>query len=582
MAKRNRLTNSSDENEIANVISGDNVFTIPYFQRPYKWKPDRLRRLEADILSIVDSGGEDTHFLGAIIVHGRRSNPSDPNIFEVIDGQQRLTTLYLYLAAIIKILCEEDEIDESISLYQKYLVIGRKTNLSSNFKLHSSKDDRAQLNAVFLDLVSDKAFKEKLGADFRPKPLSATGSDKGTLKNNYKAAIKFLKDQLETEGIERIRAIYRAILESMSVVQIDVNDPLNGPKIFDSLNSQQEPMTIGDLVRNEIFSKVVEEEPETIEQIDETHWQPFYHRFQKGSKNLFDAYFFPYGLTQDPNLRKSEVYNSLKKSWHKIESPTDIIDQLAQFQNAFVDLATGENSQNHPKIVARKLKNLHDLAAPTSTYPFLMQLSNSIAEGTTSEIVGGQVLDVVESFLVRRAICGHEPTGLHAVFKRLWNDCQGLPTADSVSTQIRSHKTVAWPDDSEVAQAVENRPLYNSKVTPYILLEYDRSLKGDQPLNIPWIEHVLPAKMSSEWQKVFSVEAHEKQKDLLANLIPLSDKMNIELSNGPYAKKRKSYEADSMFKSSRNFAKDHLAWTPASLQKRGKVLSKWAIERWAH
>lgn len=291
MAKRNRLTNSSDENEIANVISGDNVFTVPYFQRAYKWKSDRLKRLEKDILDVVDSGGEETHFLGAIIVHGRRSNPSDPDMFDVIDGQQRITTIFIYLCAIVKILCEQDEIDEAVSLFQKYLVIGRKTTLSSNFKLHSGKDDRAQLNEVFSDLMADRAFKDKLGAEFRPRPLAATGSDRGTLKSNYRAACRFLKEQVTKEGKDRIRAIYSAILDSMSVVQIDVNSPLNGPKIFDSLNSAQEPMTIGDLVRNEIFSKVVEEQPDVIEQIDHTHWQPFYQRFQQQGQNLFDSYF---------------------------------------------------------------------------------------------------------------------------------------------------------------------------------------------------------------------------------------------------------------------------------------------------
>ncbi len=54
MAKRNRLTNNSDETDIAALISGDNVFAIPYFQRAYKWKAERLNQLNQDILNIVD------------------------------------------------------------------------------------------------------------------------------------------------------------------------------------------------------------------------------------------------------------------------------------------------------------------------------------------------------------------------------------------------------------------------------------------------------------------------------------------------------------------------------------------------
>lgn len=99
MAQRNRLTNNSDETDVASLISGDTIFSIPYFQRAYKWKLERLRQLEADVLSIVD-GTSDLHFLGAVIIHGRRRNPSDPDVFDVIDGQQRITTIFLYIVVI--------------------------------------------------------------------------------------------------------------------------------------------------------------------------------------------------------------------------------------------------------------------------------------------------------------------------------------------------------------------------------------------------------------------------------------------------------------------------------------------------
>lgn len=133
MAQRNRLTNNSDETDIASLISGDQIFSIPYFQRPYKWKPERLKRLNADILDLVDEAS-DFHFLGAMILHGRRSNPSDPFFFDVIDGQQRLTTLFLYLCATVKTLAGYKEYDEASGLFLKYLVINREVRALSNIK----------------------------------------------------------------------------------------------------------------------------------------------------------------------------------------------------------------------------------------------------------------------------------------------------------------------------------------------------------------------------------------------------------------------------------------------------------------
>lgn len=120
----------------------------------------------------------DFHFLGAIIVHGRRSNPSDPDIFDVIDGQQRITTLFIYLCAVIRTLCSHGEHHEAAALFLKYLVINRDTGALSNFKLHSCKDDRTQLNQVFLDILSDTKLKEILGG-FKLALLPKTGREKG-------------------------------------------------------------------------------------------------------------------------------------------------------------------------------------------------------------------------------------------------------------------------------------------------------------------------------------------------------------------------------------------------------------------
>ena len=75
MARRIRLTNNSDETDLSTLLSGDTIFQIPYFQRAYKWKPERLTQLNRDLLNLVDESS-DSHFFGAIIIHGRRSQTS--------------------------------------------------------------------------------------------------------------------------------------------------------------------------------------------------------------------------------------------------------------------------------------------------------------------------------------------------------------------------------------------------------------------------------------------------------------------------------------------------------------------------
>lgn len=580
MPKRNRLTNNSDETELASLLSGDNIFSIPYFQRAYKWKSQRLKQLESDILGIVD-GTSDLHFLGAIIIHGRRSNPADPNVYDVIDGQQRITTLFLYIAAAVKQLIDLADYSQASGIFLKYLGIGRETTLASNIKLHPCKEDRNQFNSIVDDLLSDELFTGKLGS-FQPKFLPSSGKENGTMRTNYGTAKRFFKSQYEQGGSDRVRAIYQAILDSISIVQIDVWDPTNGPKIFNALNSRQEPMTIGDLVRNEIFSRVADQDPGKIEQIDQEHWQPFYTKFEQNGKNLFDSYFFPYGLTKNPNLSKSQVYEALRDDWKETQDPSIIIKNLCYFQDAFIDISCGTNKEDQSKKIFQRFLNIWLSNAPSSIYPFLMQLSRALKENAITESDGQEVLDIIESFLVRRAVCGQEPTGLHAVFKRLWVDCDANPSGERVIKEIKKHRTVVWPNDQSFKDAILNREMYGVRITNYILLEYNKSLGGDQPNNIPWIEHVLPTNPSKPWFKKFSKTQHKIQKDLLANLIPLSEEMNKSLSNKPYSEKRKTYLDDSMFKTARQFAKSNKDWTPELIQMRGKALAKWAIKRWPH
>jgi hypothetical protein len=582
MVDRSKLTNNSDETDVNRLLSGDTIFSIPFFQRPYKWKMERVEQLHDDILRAIDD--DDLHFLGALIVHGRKSNPSEPNLYDVIDGQQRITTLFLYLCAVVKVLADAGELDEAEALFQKYIIIPRNIKNVSNLKIHSCKEDRCQMNHVITDMLANKKFAEKLGDQSKLKPLPNTGKDRGRLRSNYKKILRLLDDQLTKNGIQMLREIYKAVLSSISLVQIDVFSPENGPKIFDSLNSKQEPMTIGDLIRNEIFSKVASENTETLEEIDEHNWQPFYKKFEEGNKqNLFENYFFPYGLIKNHNLKKSEVFHYLRQEWKNIEDPSMIIEDLSKYQNAFIDFVSGSNLQEHSTEISALIRNFHLFGAPGSVVPFALRLSNSIKENVLSAREAKEVLEVVESFLIRRALCQLEPTGLHAVFKRLWSDCNSKPTKDSVIAKIKSHKTVPWPNDDEVIMALTTKNgYYGASITPYFLFSYDKSQGGDTPENKGQMEHVLPQKPTKEWKRDFSDEEIGEYLGSIGNLVLLSPRMNSGLSNKSFEEKRKIYKTDSHYKSTRVFAEKYEVWTPKEISSRSKELAKWAVKRWKY
>jgi hypothetical protein len=575
-----KLTLSTDEVRASGLFTGRNIYDIPYFQRPYKWDSEKINQLQTDVLKLVD-GETDVHFLGAIITHQRaRANAAQSHIIEVIDGQQRLTTIYLYILAAVKTLIECGQVDEAKALFLNFLVDGLSTGSGSNLRLHTSHEDRARLNIVVEEVLNTNAFAEQLVGFTLRKLATSEGSNttKGkAIRNNFAAARRFFKAQFDQGGTERVAAVYGAILENLTVVQIEVQDPTNGPKIFDSLNSRQQPMTAGDLIRNDIFARMADSDPSEVDRLNTERWLPFYHGFWIGEKNYFDEYFFPYGLIHNSNLTKSKVYKALSVSW-KDMNPSDVITELSKYQPHFMDLVSGESRAGHSRPIAERLGRLHVAGAPSSVYPFVMRVSAAVSDEAMDEVAAAEILDLIDAFLTRRALCGYEPTGLHAVFKGLWNECEAPMTAAKVRAAIGKHKTVAWPSDAEVRKAVKTRPLYGSAITKYFVREYDRSREGDKHNTVAHLEHILPQKLTSFWP--FTKDEHANLHNLLANLLPLSSSMNSSIGNESLDTKRARYSADSVFKSVREFGADYPEWSPSKLEERGQVLADWAVQRW--
>ena len=284
-------------------------------------------------------------------------------------------------------------------------------------------------------------------------------------------------------------------------------------------------MTTGDLVRNEIFSKVAATNPAAAEELDMHLWQPFYNSFRRGEQDTFEGFFFPFGLIQDPSFKKSEVYNGLRRLWRH-PTPREVMEQLNSYRFEYQDLVFGENAADLPPVTSAAVNRLARLDFPRVALPFLMSTTHAVRVGQLDPGRGAELLSSVEAFLVRRALCSLEPTGLHTVFKRLWVQLDEDYTPEAVETAIRQAKTVSVPRDADVIEALR-KPLYGKNVAKFFVYEYDLSMNGDPgSYEGMWIEHVLPQSYHEETWGQFTKPEHDEMADLAGNLIPLSQQMN--------------------------------------------------------
>jgi hypothetical protein len=587
-------TVTHDQNEIAlvNYLSGSHQIQIPYYQRNYTWSKSQILDLADDIAGLLEDGVEvseaNAHFMGATIVHnvpGVALRYAQP-VF-VIDGQQRLTTMFLFVLSLANELIANGKIDEGVGYITDYILLKAKTvQEGSNLKIRPAPADCASMNGVVQGVLQRRGV--DVGTDYAFTPISVISHrDSPKIEAAYKTISAWAKGMSSNFGDDYLESLIDVVLRNLTIVQIVVRDPLDGPTIFSRLNARGTPLTIGELVKNDIFSRADVSSPEDFRDLETGVWQPFIKVFGKEESN-FEKFFFPYGLIQDSNLKKAQVYPSLQKEWgRKHSKPEEIISELKKYQVDYMEICDGaEDLCGHPKDIRQLFKNLRDVKQPTSTYPFLMQLSSSLRKKRTTPEETLEVLEVIESFLVRRAICKYEPTGLHAVFKRLWADLdgatEGLPSL--VVESIRKHKTVSWPEDKQVKEFLLNNPLYGAVITPYFLMQYDLSLSLETPSDTPSIEHVLPQTMGKQkcWTEKWSAQEHREQKDLVGNLTLLTPRGNSVNTNACYGKKRSFFQEEAMYRITTKLAEENEDWTPEAIVVRGKEIAKWALKRWAY
>jgi hypothetical protein len=333
-------------------------------------------------------------------------------------------------------------------------------------------------------------------------------------------------------------------------------------------------------------------DPDVAQHLYDNAWLPFEQGFSEQTR---EGYFWPYSLCVNPTTTKSRTFHDLVRYWRTLiaELPDDataedttmaIIADLRVFQPAYLALREGKR----PDAVAEKsklwevIRRLNRSDPPGVTLPYLMQAVTAAIAGDADHDTVAASLSVIESFLVRRAVVGLEPTGLHAIFKKLWANAGADPVA--VRANLTS-ATIKYPTDSEFHEALVYGPLYRRRVARYVLSERERAITtGDVLTELPEfeIDHILPRNPTPDskcWAAWSEVE-HEQLVDTFANLVPMTKSGNLEKSNADWDDVREWLKGHTAFKQASDVYLTYTQWTPADVLRRAGGLADWAVQRW--
>lgn len=587
MAKDRNL--SADPVTLQDRLKDDVQLMCPLFQRKYVWKKPEIDQLWEDIDTILD-GSSDRRFLGALVFADvENSSATSAGKYLVIDGQQRMTTLILSVIALAERAAGQGAagLDLAKDLYETY-VVSRKANTKNQPKLAPTLVDTRQFNEILRG-----AFGSIFSLDVDG--TKEVGPDQGTMTKAYSLIKQKVSSRTQPEEdaedkkasvVQGLIHLMETILDRLEFVEILLGDEHDPNEVFDRLNKEGVRLGIVDLVRNEVLKRL-SDDPKQALQLHTQEWLPFEQAFGESSDAL-SGYFYPFALTVDSKVTKASTFSMLTRQWNKGFKELDlspeeqlkkIMEELKKHVVSYNAIASGQLEKIDHE-VAPYVARLVQLNCPTSVYPYVMQLLTAQSVERV-DISDAQIcLRIIESFLVRRGFRGIEPTGLHAIFKGMWESAGADPV--KVRKEITS-RTVAFPTDEELEEAILSWPVYSRKVLPYAMREYERAVSTVDVMDVLppiTVDHLMPQSHKGEWANAVSADDHQRLLDTWGNLVPLSGPANSAKNSKSWSEARQLLQSETVFSSTKQVYTYHDSWDASAIEARSAALAAWATNRW--
>ncbi len=509
----------ASETKLLDFLRTSRQFVIPIYQRTYSWTEKECRQLWDDIVRTGTDDAVLVHFVGSIVYIDR----ADANmIWEpmlVIDGQQRLTTMSLLLAALAKAVGDGEPFDgfSRRKIENQYLMNPEETG-ERHFKLLLSQTDKTSLTAI-------------VGNQEQPTDFSLR------VTQNF----KLFEDLITARGGDLL-AICKGI-NKLLMVDIKLKRGEDNPQlIFESMNSLGKELSQADLIRNFILMGL---ESGLQTQLYEQFWRPMEVDFGQEAYGIhFDAFMRHYLTVKTGDIpRLDDVYEAFKEYSQSPDSATAGVEALVKdirdYAKHFCAMALNTESDVDLIMAFDDLRQLKvDVA-----YPFLLELYNDYKAGLLSKDDLLVAVRLVESYVFRRAICAIPTNSMNktfATFAKALKKDKYLESIKGHFLGLPSYRR--FPTDEEFNRDLQIRDLYNFRSRSYWLRRLENYDRRERVVVDEFtIEHILPQNenLSSEWREALGADWQRIQETWLHTLGNLTlTAYNSEFSDRPFPYKR--------------------------------------------
>ncbi len=533
----------------------DNKLTVPLYQRSYAWEDSHVNDLYDDLLTSIRNA-EDEYFIGSIVISS--GNERD----EVVDGQQRLATISIFLAAIRDYFQSQDDQARVDHIQGQYLSSTDRRSLEEvpNLRLNNN-DNNYFYNRIILNPSQD---------------IETTRASHDRLLSAFKLAKKKISAYISTSNnpTDSLLDLCEFIDEHLKVILVKVPNHANAFTIFETLNDRGLELAISDLLKNFLLGQAENRLTEVQE-----NWTKMYSLLENTENEDLVVTFLRqywssiYGLT-----RERDLYKNIKGKITSKQRAIDFSSNLEEAARVYVALIDTSNSfwSDYSDSAKNHMATLN-LFRMTQMRPLLLSI---ISKFNSNEVE--KSLKFLVSVSVRFLIYGGLGGG--ALEQQFSERAKEVSSGEISTTSQLKEKLSRVPTDTQFKEAFETAAVSKQYLARYYLMTLEKAKNGEEnPELIPNadtsavnLEHVLPKSPDDTWD--IDQDTHRAYVKRLGNLAIMSTKLNSEIGNSSFESKKDFYEKSS-FALTITLA-DYDEWSTETINERQKELAELAIKTW--
>ena len=596
---------------INRLFNGDTVFVVPRYQRLYVWnEEDQWEPLWDDVKHIadrlfesakergtsdIDQSKAESHFIGTLVLKARQAKLDSAQRWQVIDGQQRLTTLQLMLSAVADEFMVRGHDDEGL----RHLTTNRVSTDPLMIE-HRVFDSGVNPYIGFVQAMTANSDKDEISG-----PM-------GDCYWFFRGAVAEWFDAEQDQSLSTIRAnaLGTSIRFKFRVVAIELDPHEEEHKIFETLNARGAPLTEWDKIKNAFLAKA---DSTMDDDVQDDFYAKYLNRFdedwwrgktgsgaQSRPRTDFFAGFWVESNTGEPvGVRRvfREFQQYVETSDAKIETIAVELTKDAAYYQRYEQHCDGNDTHERAFHDRRLMLNAGAL------WHGICLLNRKLEDVDAIQEVRDESFGILDSFLVRRKLLNYSSRAYAQVGFDLIKGIQNISDAAILPTLIRETLSAKydWPSDAEVSKAVvfnkHSRPLRSlvlkaieSELIP--LTAGYQTLAGDLE-----VEHLMPQRWSDDdwpmppidWDEARekfglvgdSIAVRDSLVDTFGNLTLITSGLNKRLSNGSWQHKRKLVEqSDNLFINKRLLKDASDVWDERGIFRRGMWIARKVCEIW--